>query len=260
MISIESLRSYFPYQIRDNTLFDKYIFKEYIQLLILDYLSTSPFIRKVTLIGGTCLRLVKGIDRFSEDLDFDCKMLDKEEFIEMTDRVLQFLQHSGLHVVIKDRNLGRLQAFRRNLYFPGFLYDHGLTRHREERFLIKVETQDQWVNYKHVMVNIRGCGFFFPMPVPSDSILCAMKVAAMLDRQKGRDFYDVMFLMSQSQPDYSFLAERCGVTNLEELKQATVKMLKTVDLNKKMKDFEHLLFNKNKSRQILRIGDFIEEL
>ena len=70
MIRIETLRGYFPLQIRDNSLFDKYFLKEYIQLLILDYLSTTPFIRKITFIGGTSLRLVKGIDRFSEDLDF----------------------------------------------------------------------------------------------------------------------------------------------------------------------------------------------
>ncbi|MCK9626641.1 MAG: nucleotidyl transferase AbiEii/AbiGii toxin family protein [Bacteroidales bacterium] len=31
----------------------------------------------MTFIGGTNLRFVKGIDRFSEDLDFDCKDLSK---------------------------------------------------------------------------------------------------------------------------------------------------------------------------------------
>ena len=64
--------------------------KEYIQLLILDFLSTTPFIKKIVFIGGTNLRLVKGIDRFSEDLDFDCKDFSKEEFMEMTDAVINF--------------------------------------------------------------------------------------------------------------------------------------------------------------------------
>ena len=260
MIRIETLRGYFPLQIRDNSLFDKYFLKEYIQLLILDYLSTTPFIRKITFIGGTSLRLVKGIDRFSEDLDFDCKKFSEDDFIEMTDGVLQFLQHNGLHVVVKDQNNDRLQAFRRSIYFPGLLFDLGLTGHREERFLIKVESQDQSVNYKPVLVNVRGCGFFFPLPVPPDSVLCAMKVAAMLDRQKGRDFYDVIFLMGQTRPDYSFLSARCGISSLEELKLATEKILKTVDLKKKMKDFEHLLFNKNNSKRILNVGEFIRTL
>ena len=59
--------------------------KEYLQLLILDHLSTTPYIHKVTFIGGTNLRLIQGIDRFSEDLDFDCKDLNEEEFLAMTD-------------------------------------------------------------------------------------------------------------------------------------------------------------------------------
>ncbi len=260
MIQLETLRRFFPLQIRENALYDKYILKEYLQLLILDYLSTTPYIRKITLIGGACLRLVKDIDRFSEDLDFDCKNLNKDEFIEMTDNVIRFLQLNGFHVESKDPVGEKLQAFRKSIYFPGFLFDLGLTGHREERFLIKVEIQDQFVNYKPVLSNIKGCGFFFPMPVPPDGILCAMKVAAMLNRQKGRDFYDVMFLMGQTLPDYSFLAARCGISSLEKLKQATEKILKTVDLKKKMKDFEHLLFYKNNSNRILRVGEFIREL
>jgi len=87
-----------------------------------------------------------------------------------------------------------------------------------------------------------------------------MKLAAMLNRQKGRDFYDVMFLLSQTTPDYSFLSEMCGIFSLEELKTTMEKMLKNIDLNKKMKDFEHLLFNKNNSKRILRAGEFIREL
>jgi predicted nucleotidyltransferase component of viral defense system len=260
MIHIDAIRSYFPAEIRSNSLFDKYILKEYIQLLILDYLSATRFIRKISLIGGTNLRLVKGIDRFSEDLDFDCKKLSDDEFISMTDGVLQFLQRNGFNVLSKDRDPGKLKAFRRSFYFAQLLFDLGLTGHREERFLIKVESEDQLVNYKPVLANIKGCGFFFPMPVPPDNTLCSMKVAAMLNRQKGRDFYDVMFLLGQTSPDYSFLAEKCEISGPEELKLAIETLLITVDLKKKIKDFEHLLFSRNNSKRILIMGDFIREL
>lgn len=64
--------------------------KEYLQLMILDYLSSTPTIQKMVFIGGTKPALVKGIDRFSEDLDFDCKELSKEEFVEMTNGVPVF--------------------------------------------------------------------------------------------------------------------------------------------------------------------------
>lgn len=136
----------------------------------------------------------------------------------------------------------------------------GLTGHRDERFLIKVESQNQQIFYERVMVNIKGCGFYFPFPVPSDGVLCSMKLSAMLTRHKGRDFYDAMFLLAQTKADYSFLAEKHGINNLDELKAATAEMLKAVDLNMKKRDFEHLLFNKKNSERILSVGDFFQEM
>jgi predicted nucleotidyltransferase component of viral defense system len=260
MITIDRIKHYFPKYLQDNVLFHKYFLKEYIQLMILDYLSNTPYIQKIAFIGGTNLRLVKGIDRFSEDLYFDCNDLLKEDFLEMTDNVIQFLNRNGFHVIAKDRKSDKLQAFRRNIHFPQFLFDLGLTGHKEERFLIKIETQDQHIIYQFVMKNIKGCGFFFPFPVPPDDVLCSMKISAMLSRSKGRDFYDIMFLLSQTNPDYAFLSKKNGINNLEELKQSVEELLNTIDLKMKMRDFEHLLFNKEKSRQILRFGEFFKSL
>jgi hypothetical protein len=71
MIDLNLIKNFFPEQIRNNTLLGKSMLKEYIQLLILDYLSTTQYVRKLTFIGRTCLRLLKGIDRFSEDQLFN---------------------------------------------------------------------------------------------------------------------------------------------------------------------------------------------
>jgi predicted nucleotidyltransferase component of viral defense system len=226
----------------------------------LDFLSTTHYIRKITFIGGTNLRLVKGIDRFSEDLDFDCKNLTQEEFSEMTDAIIQYLHRTGLRVEARDKVNDKLKAFRRSLHFPELLFELNLTGHKEERFLIKMEAQDQQINYQRVMTTIKGCGMFFSFPVPTDEVLCAMKLSAMLSRQKGRDFYDAMFLLAQTKPDYNFLAAMAGIHNLPELKSATKDMLKKVDLSVKMRDFEHLLFNKFNSSRLLLVGDFIEGL
>jgi len=260
MIQLDQIRNYFPATIRDNAAFGKHMIKEYLQLAILDFLSTTPYVRKTTFIGGTNLRLVKGIDRFSEDLDFDCKDFSNDEFSEMTDAVVRFLERSGWRVETRDRDNPKLTAFRCNIHFPELLFDMGLSGHREERFLIKIESQDQGVEYKPVIANIGGCGFFFPFPVPSDGVMCSMKIAAMLARAKGRDFYDLMFLMGQAKPDYDFLKKRCGIATLEQLKSATAEKLKTVDLKSKQRDFEHLLFNRDNSVRVLRFGEFMASL
>jgi len=75
MISIEALFQFYPPYIRNQRLLLKYMLKEHILLMILDYLSNTAYARKMSFIGGTSIRLIRGIDRFSEDLDFDVKQL-----------------------------------------------------------------------------------------------------------------------------------------------------------------------------------------
>jgi predicted nucleotidyltransferase component of viral defense system len=201
--------------------------------MILDFLSTTKYIRKVVFIGGTNLRLIKGIDRFSEDLDFDCKQMPKQEFMELTDSILEFLLRSGIKAETQDKANDKLKAFRRNFYFPSLLFDLGLSGSKEERFLIKVECQDQQIDYQRDMVNIKGCGLYFPFPAPADDVMCAMKLSALLSRQKGRDFYDAMFLLGQTAPSYSFLSSKNGIHNLSDLKTAISELLPKVDLKNK---------------------------
>ena len=126
--------------------------------------------------------------------------------------------------------------------------------------MVKLEAQDQGVSYAPKTAFIKGCGRFFPFPVPPDDVLCAMKIAAMLNRGKGRDFYDVMFLLAQTQPDYGFLSARCGIHTLPELKAAVDDCLRSVDLRQKQRDFEHLLFHHENSKRILHVVEFFKSL
>lgn len=259
MIDLNYISGFFATPLRENPAFAKHIVKEYIQLMVLDYLSSTPYVRKLAFIGGTNLRLVKGIDRFSEDLDFDIRNMSEDEFIEMTNDVIQFLQRSGLNAEARDKNNPKLTAFRRNIHFPQLLFDLQLTGHKEERFLLKIEAQDQGVSYESITANVSGCGFFFPLPVPPDGVLLSMKLSALLSRSKGRDFYDTMFLLAQTNPDYTFLEARIGISTPVQLKAALNDMLSKTDLNVKKWDFEHLLFSERNAEKVLRFADFIEQ-
>ena len=257
MIDLEFIRSFFSPVIARESRFDRYMLKEYLQLLILDHLATTPYINKVAFIGGTNLRLIQGIDRFSEDLDFDCKDLSEDEFMAMTDSVVQYLRQNNVEVETRDKPNPHLTAYRRNLYFPQMLFDLGLTGHKEERLLMKIEAQDQGVQYQPVVANINRMGFFFGIQVPPLDVLCAMKFAAILARQKGRDFYDTIFLLSKTKPNLPFLQARTGIASLEELKTAIAERLKEVDLNQKRRDFMHLLFNESNADRILQFPEVI---
>lgn len=260
MIQIDQIRNLFPSFGAVKSQQDKQLLKEYLQLMMLDFLSGTPWIQKLVFIGGTNLRLVKGIDRFSEDLDFDCKDLSKPEFADLCHDLARFLERSGINVELQLPEKPKLTAFRGSFYFPRLLFDQHLTQHRDERFLIKVECQDQGISYQPVLADIKGAGLFFPFPVPSDETLCSMKIAAMLARAKGRDFYDLMFLLSFTRPDYGFLQKKCGIPDQTALKERITELLKTVDLKKKQRDFDHLLFNPAHSERILRFEPFISSL
>ena len=261
MISIDQIRAFYPASISGNTHFDKHLLKEYMQLSIMDFLSRTSYVKYLAFIGGTCLRMAFHINRFSEDLDFDCKNMSEDDFMRMTDAVVKFLQNMGYRVETRDKPNPHLNAFRRNLFFPELLFDVNLSGHREERFLIKVEAQDQGIPYQTESRKLQGCGYLFMFPTPPVSILCAMKVAAFLTRAKGRDIYDLMFLLSLTMPDYDFLQKKgFQIHNLDELKRALLNQVTSIDLAIKQKDFSHLLLMPEESRRILDFPLVVESL
>lgn len=257
MIDLQNILKLFP-NIPNEGKFLKYLIKEYLELMVLDFLSVSPYVKHLTFIGGTNLRLIKGINRFSEDLDFDIKEMSKEKFMEMTSAVVRFLQRNGLNVELREKENPKLTAFRSNLYFPGLLYELGITKHKDERFLLKIEAQDQGIKYNPDIAYIMGGGFFFPFPVPPDDTLLSMKLTAMLRRAKGRDFYDIMFLLNFASPDYNFLNAKTGINDDEKLISQVEELLKTVKLEEKKMDFHHLLFNEKESQKIMMFKEFLK--
>ena len=178
----------------------------------------------------------------------------------MTDSVVLYLRQNNIDVETRDKPNPRLTAFRRNLYFQEMLFNLGLTGHREERLLLKIEAQDQGAAYQTVVANINRMGFFFNVQVPPLDVLCAMKFAAILSRQKGRDFYDAIFLLSKAKPNMDFLRARTGISSIEELKNAVSERLKGIDMSQKQRDFSHLVFNELNAGRIQQFADVIASL
>lgn len=259
MLTINQIRNFYPGFGADAQT-SIHILKEYVELMVLDFLSGSKYVGKLCFIGGTSLRLIKGIDRFSEDLDFDCKNFSEEVFQEMTDDVVRFLQRNGLPATPKEKESDRLTAYRRTITFPEYLYSLGLASEaeRNRKFILKIEAQDQGVPYTKETALISMDGFHFSIPVPSVNTLCSMKLSAILDRAKGRDFYDSLFLMQMSRPDYAFLKTKNGIANAAALREAMSRKLAATDLNMKARDFEYLIFNKARASVVLDYGTLFD--
>ncbi len=250
MLDLQNIRAFYP-GFPESPDTDIQLYKEYLELMVLDYLSSHPLIGRLTFIGGTALRLLRQIDRFSEDLDFDCKNLSQEEFANLTDDVVRFLGRNGLPAVAKEKESDALTAFRRTIQFPQLLYDLGLSPYREKKFVLKIEAQDQGVDYPRELFTVSRDGFYFRIPSPSDATLYAMKLSTILHRGKGRDFYDAMFLRSRSEPDMNYLSQREGITTPEELSHRMKQVCDRTDFKLKAQDFKYLLFRPENSSRIL---------
>ena len=258
MMDIEQIALWFPESYRKKQYF-RYMYREYLQYKILDYIANSKYNTYLSFIGGTCLRLLHGIDRFSEDLDFDHKNMDKQKFMEITDSVIRFLNNSGYKAIADDKVKDDfLNDYKRNIIFPEFLYQNKLSSFKEEKFLIKIDSQNQERVYINEQSLFKGCGYVFRFNTPPLPTLCSMKISALINRQKGRDFYDVMFLLNKTQPDYTFFSASLGIKNKEDVKTTLLSVLNHVNIKKKMKDFEHLVFEKDQAKKILLFKDFIE--
>ena len=142
MISLEEIKTFFTEGFRKNPAHSEYMLKEYFHYRMLDKIYSGEYASKMSFIGGTNLRILHQIQRFSEDLDFDCFNLSRKEFMSLTNELIHKLRKEGIKAEADDKEKDKkLVAFRRNIVFPGLLFDLGLTGHREKKLLIKIECE-----------------------------------------------------------------------------------------------------------------------
>ena len=77
MLTLTEIEKIYPENLRG---FKRFILREYLQHKILQIIYDSEYASSLTFLGGTCLRIVHGNNRFSEDLDFDNLKLKEDEF------------------------------------------------------------------------------------------------------------------------------------------------------------------------------------
>ena len=214
----------------------------------------------MSFIGGTSLRILHHIPRFSEDLDFDCFKLSREEFILLTDKVIARLREEGIKVEAEDKEKDlRLVAYRRNIVFPGLMFDMGLTGHQEKKLLIKIECEPHHYTYEPVKPLIQKFNVFTQIFAPSPDILLSMKTGAVLERGKGRDYFDFIFLSGLTDPDFRYLDEKFGIANHYQLYERILESCEKTDFKTKSRDFEKLVFDPAETRKVLLFKEYVKQ-
>ena len=188
---------------RDGALPKRCLVREYLQARALQSLQESHAFLCWVFHGGTALRFLHALPRFSEDLDFSLlpepASVGFRPTLEAARAVFE-AENYAVDVKINDRKMVH-SAF---LRFRGLPHDLGLSPHESETLSIRVELDtnpprgadfETTLTRRHVTLNL----------VHHDKAsLLAGKLHAVLARTytKGRDLYDLIwFLADRSWPE-----------------------------------------------------------
>lgn len=90
----------------------------------------------------------------------------------------------------------------------------------------------------------------------------AQKLYAIINRErnKGRDFYDLAFLMSRNiQPDYTYLNEKISVSDAGTLKNVVLERCQQLDMEEMARDVEPFLFNPSDRKKIVQFEAVVRQ-
>ncbi len=174
--------------------------REYLQALVLRSLHECEAFRPLAFVGGTALRFLHGLPRFSEDLDFSLVSSAGYAGSEWMAKVKRDLTLAGLEpqVTWNERKVVHVGWVR----VPGILRDAGLSAMSAETLAIKLKIDtrpppgalcERRIVTRHVTFLLQH------YDLPS---LLAGKLHAAITRKyaKGRDWYDLMWYLSQRPP------------------------------------------------------------
>lgn len=188
--------------------------REIAQEVILGGLSRVGFFKKAAFQGGTCLRILYGVERFSEDLDFVLRQKESSfRLMAYLEESLRELKLYGFDFSIIDKAEAAATVQKR------FLKDDSLVklltfRHfkpgRDKKSIrIKLEVDTNPPGGSRFETKYQDYPFVYELTVQDMPSLFAGKCHALLCRTyvKGRDWYDFVWYVSrQTQINYDLLS------------------------------------------------------
>jgi hypothetical protein len=145
---------------------------------------------------------------------------------------------------------------------PQVLFDNAMSDLKGEKIFIQVDTEPHGFDYTPDKVFLNKFDVFTQIAVTPPDILLAQKIYALLNRKraKGRDFYDVIFLLKKTKLNYDYLKQKTGIADEQALKHKVLDHLKGVNLKELAKDVEPFLFSPSDSKKIVLFRDYIEQV
>lgn len=173
--------------------------REGLQHLILKILDEGAFFRKICFVGGTALRVLYGLRRFSEDMDFSLQIAGdpRFEFKDMVEFILRQLQLYEMPAGTKIKEVGAVHSV--FLRFPDILQEFGVVKRRGQKIAVKLEIDTNPPGRARFESRLMQKDFMFTVVHHDLPTLFAGKSLAFLNRAytKGRDLYDMIWFLSK---------------------------------------------------------------
>jgi len=203
----------------DNQILGRCIIREYLQARLLQSFQDRGVFNAWVFQGGTALRFLYSIPRFSEDLGFTVVEPGMEDNFRQNlvsaKKVFQ-AENYDINIRLNEAKTVKSSFVR----FRGLLFEFGLSAHESETLSIKVEVDtnpplgahiSSTVVRRHVTLNLRH---------HDKASLLAGKLHAVLERRysKGRDIFDLIWYLSDRtwpEPNIELLSNALKQTGRE---------------------------------------------
>lgn len=234
------------------------ILREYLQVIILNSIYKYNLGKQMFFTGGTSLRFFYNLPRFSEDLDFDTPSLNFEEFKAILEAVEKGLRKEGFS--FKQTSERRKNLFVAELNFIDLMRLYDIADTRSLDLMIKIEVYRPAWGLQSESNVLSLYGYNFSSLLLAKANMLSEKLLALLNRKRGRDIYDTLFMLKKRFPfaqDVLLANKIEGLPKeliLEHLKKLAEKELKA--LANQVKPF---LFKEDDIELILKAPSYAEK-
>lgn len=236
--------------------------KEYLQCKALEMIFRGPFQSRLVFIGGTRLRLINGFRRFSEDLDFDLRGDYKgEDHRDLMESLAAGFEKQNIKAEPdREKKVSAGTAFTGFLNFPGIMERMGIKDTPGRKFYIKFDAEKHNYgdyNYEPEVGILNHFDVFVPLRCAPLSFILSTKMCAILERAKGRDYYDIVELVKQTRPDISYIANRLEFGRMktkydgpDTYIKSALASLENVDWKEKTAEIKRFLFDPAEAEKV----------
>jgi predicted nucleotidyltransferase component of viral defense system len=174
------------------------ILREYLQVIILNSLYKHNLGKSIFFTGGTALRFFYNMPRFSEDLDFDTPRLKFGEFREILENVKKGLLKEGFSLEVSSER--RKNLYIAEFYFQDLMRLYKITDKRGLDLMIKIEVYKPAWDLEAEPGVLSLYGYNFSSVLLGKGNLISEKLCALFNRKRGRDIYDLLFMLKRRFP------------------------------------------------------------